>query len=92
MNVDFVKLTSPKNLLKLALAYEVSEELTRQSLEIKARMTGKRLEDWDASDLLEAWNLLDGVTAAGAAWESAFKPIVKRLKKKIHNTRGEEKE
>ena len=92
MNIDFVKLTSPKNLLKLALAYEVQEELTRQSLEIKERMTGKRLEDWGAADLLEAWNLLDGVTAAGAAWESAFKPIVKRLKKKIHNTRGEEKE
>ena len=92
MNIDFVKLTSPKNVLKLALAYEVTEELTRQSLQIKARMTGKRLEDWGAADLLEAWTLLDGVTAAGAAWESAFKPIVKRLKKKIHNTRGEEKE
>ena len=90
MNVDFVKLTSPKNVLKLALAYEVQEELTRQSLEIKKRMAGKRLEDWGASDLLDAWNLLDGVTVAGAAWESAFKPIATRLKKKIHNTRGEE--
>ena len=86
MSLALLKLASPKNLLKLATAYEETEELTERALAFKERVALDPAE-WEINDLLTAKALIYDTVATGSAWKSALKPVVKLLLKYLRKAK-----
>ena len=87
MSLALLKLASPKNLLRLATAYEETNDLTGRAARFRERMFGKPVTEWKMDDLLEAKDLIDETRRTGYAWKSALKPIAKLLLKYLRKAK-----
>ena len=88
MSLALLKLASPKNLLRLATAYEETEELTERTGVFLRNMTNKSYSEWKTSDPIgTAWVLIQKSAKAGSAWKSALKPVVKLLLKYLRKAK-----
>ena len=87
MSLALLKLASPKNLLKLATAYEETEEFTGAAVKFRDRMADKSPAEWGPGEIEIAYSLIAEGVEAGSAWKSALKPVYKLLRKYLRKAK-----